>query len=376
MSTGLTSELLLAATAVGALGFFLIARQVSTAVAIPIAIVKVGIPLVYFAWFFDGSWTFFDDLSYQAHGEELRRDYSPLSALVEDGGRAKLTELAQGRHVLYAWWNLLSQSLLGEHYYSPVFLNVLLTFVIGAVLFRIFGELGFPEGYRRGAVVFFLLHWDLLVWSSLVNLKEVLVMALIVPTVYFLLIIRNRVRLLPVLGAAAGLFVLTWVRYYVPFFLVGAFVVWMLLEAQFRRKYLYAALAGAAFLLLPLDWSALQYIQPAAVMSGIFRAPLTPQPWSIEDEYSFLLIPSVLHWLLFVPMVIGAIALWARAAGARFNLLVLTLMLLFYAIVPELQGPRHRVQLTFIIAWIQFHFFWEMTALALRNHSSLRSAAR
>lgn len=374
MQEGLNTDLFLAALAVGAVGFILIVRQLSFAIALPVAAIKALVPLVYFAFFFDGSWTLIDDVTYQLHGEELRLHYGPLSALWQEEGRAKLIELSEGRHFLYAWWNLLAQSLFGEHYYAAVFLNVLLTFFIGLVLFALLGELGFGEGYRRGALVFFLLHWDVLAWSSLVNLKDVLVMALIVPTVYFLVVARRQLRPMPLLGAATGLFLLTWVRYYIPFFLVGAFVIWILVEGRFRWKYLYAFLAGGAILMLPLDWSALQYVQPGQIGLGLVRAPLTPQPWSIEDEYSFLMLPSVLHWMLFVPMVIGAMALWARGGGTRFVVVFLVLTMLFYAVVPELQGPRHRVQLTFIIAWMQFHFFWELTLLALKGHPKLRLA--
>lgn len=376
MAEGLSVDLLLAALAVGAFGFVLVVRQLSPAIALPVSIIKAAIPLTYFALFFDGSWTFIDDVTYQAHGEELRLHYGPLSALLQDEGRARLIELSQGRHFLYAWWNLFAQSLFGEHYYAAVFLNVLLTFFVGALLFRLLGESGFGEGYRRGAVVFFLLHWDVLAWSSLINLKDILVMAIIVPTLYCLVVARRRLRPLPLLGAAAGLFTLTWLRYYIPFFLVGAFAVWILIEGRFRWKYLYAVLAGAALLILPLDWSAVEYVQPGQIVLGLVRAPLTPQPWSIDEEYSFLLIPSVLHWLLFVPAVIGAVVLWGRAAGARFVLVFFALMILFYAMVPELQGPRHRVQLTFAIAWMQFHFFWEVTLLALRGDPRWHTAAR
>lgn len=376
MTEGLTTSLFMAALAVGAVGFVLIVRQLSPVIALPVAVIKATIPLIYFGLFFDGSWTFIDDVTYQAHGDALRLDYSPLSALLQEEGRAKLIQLSDGRHILYAWWNLFAQSIFGDNYYAAVFLNVLLTFFTGAVLFRLLGELGFSRSYQRGALLFFLLHWDVLAWSSLVNLKDVLVMALIVPTIYFLVRLRARLDLVPLLGAAAGLFMLTWIRYYIPFFLISAFVVWILLEARFRWKYLYAVFAGMVFLVLPLDWSALEYVRPDQIVSGLMRAPLTPQPWSIENEYSFLLLPSILHWLLFLPMAIGAIALWARSAGARFVLIFVVLMMLFYALVPELQGPRHRVQLTFAIAWMQFHFFWLMTLIALRGDARLRAAAR
>ena len=49
-------------------------------------------------------------------------------------------------------------------------------------------RLGFSRGYIRGCLVFFLFHWELLVWSSLLNLKDTLVMTL---TIQFLVYPEN-----------------------------------------------------------------------------------------------------------------------------------------------------------------------------------------
>src|SRR5581483_1368055 len=114
--------------------------------------------------------------------------------------------LSEGYHVLYTWWNLLAQHLFGQHYYSSVFLNVLSTFVSGFVFVRILRLLNFPTAYQRGALIFFLLHWDVLVWSSFVNLKDILVMTLTVGASYFLLVAWMQRSVAHLLGLTATLF--------------------------------------------------------------------------------------------------------------------------------------------------------------------------
>lgn len=374
MTEGLSSDLVLAAITVGIAGFIVLCRYLPVTTSLVISAVKVSIPLIYFGFFYDGSWSFLDDEAYQLHGELLRRlDYNPISVLVEEAGRAKLVELSAGQHVLYAWWNLLAQSLFGEHYYAAVFLNVLLTFVIGAVFFHLIQRLMFGHSYQRGLLVFFLVHWDLLAWSSLLNLKDILVMGFIVAGMYFFVRLHGRWHLMAAAGAVFTLFCLMWLRFYVPLVMLMAYVVWLTLESGRAWKYVYAFLIAGTFLLLPIDWSALEYIEVSSLPTGLLRAPLTPQPWSVEEEYSFLVIPAMLHWLFFVPLLFGASMLWARSGGARLAIVFLVLMLLLYAAVPGLQGPRHRVQLTFLVAWMQFHFFWQLTALVVQRRMRLGS---
>lgn len=376
MNANLTSELLLAAVLVGIAGAVIAARDLPPVTAILVATTKTIIPLAYFGYFFDGTWTFLDDVTYQLQGEEmLRLGYGPLTALLDEGGRSKLFELSEGRHVLYGWWNLLAQNLFGQHYHAAVLLNVLLTFATGFIFARTLAQLDFSSNYRRGALIVFLLHWDVLVWSSVVNLKDILIMSLIAASLHSMSLLRTSLRLRYLVALGLPLFLLTWLRFYMPLFLLGAFMLWMLLETRHYRKYIYAALVVAATFLLPLDWSSLAYVRPAETFFGLVRVLLTPQPWSIESEYGFLLLPSLLHWILFIPMLMGGALLWMASGGNRLALIFIALTVLFYAAVPELQGPRHRVQFTFITAWMQFHFFWELSKLAIRRDPSLGVAA-
>ena len=124
---------------------------------------------------------------------------------------------------------------------------------------------------------------------------------------------------------------------------------------------------SAEYILLPLAIVAINLPLPAiseytdsmslqALTNDFGRFCLTPLPWKIEVNYTFLTIPSILHMAMFLPAVIGAIMLSRECPGARLYLIYLLGAIVFYSATEELQGPRQRVQVSFILAWAQFHF--------------------
>lgn len=362
MGFGLTSSLVGAALASGTVVLLLVWRRFPAPVALPIAVLRVAIPVVYFAWFYDGRWTFLDDVTYVEQGAHLLyAGYDPFTVFFRKDGLILLFSLAQGVHILYGWWNHLAQFLFGPYYYSAIFLNVILSVVVAEILYRFAALAGFSPQYARGLHLFALLHWDILSWVSFINLKDVAVLTLSLTTLY--LSVRaldtsrsDRVRSLA--GVGGVLFTLLWIRFYMPVLILAALGLWVLLRQAGWRKY--AVVGGAALMalllvpthLIPSGWIQLS---PAAMVFGLVRFALTPQPWAIEPAYAFLLLPSMLHWLFFLPSLAGGVLLWRRSRATALLLLYLAVVVLFYAVVPELQGPRQRLQVAFALIWMQFH---------------------
>lgn len=369
MAEGLTFNLFLAAFMVGILGFWIASRDLSYPVALFVSFVKVAIPFAYFAWFYDGTWTFLDDMGYLSQGiEMLRLGYTPVTALTNPEGLQQLMSMSGGQHILYGWWNLLGQYLFGEHYYSAVFLNVALTFISGFFFVHILRELEFGKQYQHLFLVFFLLQWDVLVWSSFINLKDTLIMTLTIISLLLVVKISKNIRILDLAALALVFFIFLWIRLYIPFLILMTAGLWMLFQWHDKRKYLLLPVAALTLYFLFQRYSSmLVFLQADTLLFGLFRFPLTPQPWSIENNYSFLLLPSIFHWILFVPMLFAGWILWRRSRLTRLILIYLIVVVFFYAIVPELQGPRQRFQLTFIIAWMQFHFLWIVARGAVRH---------
>lgn len=100
------------------------------------------------------------------------------------------------------------------------------------------------------------------------------------------------------------------------------------------------------------------YSQP---IYGFIRFLLTPIPFNTEYNYRFLNIPALLHWLFLPFMLIGINFIFKyNTSFTRYLIIYFILFTLLYAFFGELQGPRHRVQLDFIIALSQFLGFYKI----------------
>ena len=362
MLEGFTTDLVLVAFCRWGRSALIAGRDMPLPLSLFLATVRVGVPLVYFAWYFDATWNVGDDLVYAAHGRELMDcGYNPFTVLWHEDGRAYLQSLSQGHHVLYGWWNLTAMSLFGEHYYSPVFSNIVVSFVGGSLLARTVRQLGFSAGYCLGLQVFWLLHWDAIAWSSLLNIKDVLVQTLTIAILFCLvgIIVERKTRYLVGFLAVAQLF--WWIRFYVPVIVLTAAMIWMLTQWNDSRKYLFIPLGAVAYYFAaPLIGGARDYWQFESLFYGAIRFSLTPIPWNVEAVYEYLVIPMSLHWLSFIPALVGAGYLWSESKHARLFFIYLACLVGIYAITEDLLGPRQRFQVAFLFAWAQFHFAWKL----------------
>lgn len=362
MPVGLETDLLKTSLMLGCLCFLIARMDLPWGPAMGVAFIRMAIPFVYFAYLNDGTWTSKDDITYLHMTQEfVTRGYTPWSIFTNIEGIPLMMSMANGAHFLYYWWNFFAQYEFGNHYYSPVFLNVLATFLAGAFLFRLFKEMGYGETYRKAFLIFFLLHWDVIAWSSFMNLKDILMMTLTVTSFYLLVSMQNFFSLKKAFFLALNMLLFSWLRFYVPFMVLGIFGLWAFFGMKGRNKYfLMAVVMVAAYFLFPWKPDQLKYFQPEVLALGLVRFPLTPQPWSIDEKYTFLIIPSIMHWTLFLPSVLAGYQLWKGARTNALLLLYLLSVIILYSIIPEVQGPRHRVQITFIFAWLQFHALWNV----------------
>jgi hypothetical protein len=362
MTEGFTAELVLVAMVMGALCLLIAMRHLSPFSATLLTVVRISIPLVYFAYYFDGEWCILDDLVYYTDADQiLQEGFNPLTALFTSDGYHLLTAYCSGHHVLYTWLNIVAQYLFGPYYYANVFMNVVFTFVSAHVFSRTLGEMGFEARYRRWAEVFLLLHWDTIAWSSFINLKVIFVKMLTIIAAHAAIAYfrRRKTRhLLTFLGVSIVFF---WIRFYVPFLLGAAFIGWIISQWQDPKRHLLSVGIGVlVYLALPFLPQREEAVTVGSLLYGAVRFSLTPLPWSVLPMYSYLTIPSMLHFLFALPVLFAAHGLWRSSKGARLWLIYTGVLILFYAFADELQGPRQRYQIDHIFAWAQFHFLWHM----------------
>ena len=77
-----------------------LARTMPPRALIACLLAKYLIPVLYFGWFADGTWTLIDDITYLRQGLELAGEgYPPISVLVTRSGLGHLVILSEGIHI-------------------------------------------------------------------------------------------------------------------------------------------------------------------------------------------------------------------------------------------------------------------------------------
>jgi hypothetical protein len=327
------------------------------------AFIKSGVFLVYFGLFFDGTFTFLDDWGYVAGGESLLDEGVGLTNLAQNWEFALMT--GGGDHFLYYLYNTYAFRLFGVGYYAPVALNIMLTVLI-AWVGSVVGarEFGFSAQWKKIFFMFLLFHPDIFAWSNVMNGKDTLVLLmhvllLLAASFHF----EGRSRLAIAL-AAPVVIVLFFLRFYVPVFFAGALIVQYLLTVK-GLKVQFKIASAAIVLAYALD-SVIGHLIPQALsmlqehsinpVVGFVHMALTPIPFNTDANYKFLDIPALLHWLMIPLVAYGVIAL-ARRKKTSFTVFFMLYLVAFmglYSINDELTGPRHRIQLDFAWAVLQF----------------------
>ncbi len=320
-------------------------------------IIKYGLFLVYYSNVLGVSWTHLDDITYLTDAYYLMTKV-PLSELIfTSDGYLQMMSISGGKHFLYLLWNIIALKVIGVGYYAPVSLNIFVSFLSGLVLYKIL-IIFKSVNYSRLASLFFILHVDILTWTTIVNVKSSLVILMTLLMFLNLFQFMTRKRVSNILFLVLSAFVLLWLRFYIPvLFFISLFVYFTFV---FRNVYflifsivILLCVLGQVESLIRLD-----LIDPSSLIMGFVRFSLTPLPWSIIDSYSYLKISSIANMVLIIPAVIGAYCLSKNSPIVCIMVVYLLVCWVFYSIVPELQGPRHRAQFVPFISLAQFHFIY------------------
>ena len=333
----------------------------SLALSIFAALAKAGIYVTYFGFIFDGVYTFFDDWTYLVVGLKLLHQNITITNLIDT--MELILPKNSGNHVVYYLHNLYALHLFGKGYFAPVALNILLTAGIaywGARLASV--EFSMSKKATKLFFLFLLLHPDILAWSTVMNGKDILVLLLHVllltaASLYLRGKLPKAIQL-----AAPVILVLFFLRFYVPLLFAMALMASnVLADRRNRAGYLLVSTAVLVLMALLTGKDSLQvainviiddFVNP---LYGIVRFSLTPIPFNTDENYAFLNLPSFLHWLWFPFVVLGFIHVGRVGTQfSKFFLLYTMVFIALYAMYAELQGPRHRVQMDYAFALLQF----------------------
>lgn len=348
--------------------FLLLVNYLSFKYTILIASFKISIPFLYFSRF-GNKWTPYDGRKFQTVATTLlEQGHTPWSLVFHWDF---LITYVDSTHVIPYWWNVTAQYLFGPYYYSPIFLNVILTVFTGMYCMFILSRSGFQESYYKYYLAFFVLQWDVLVFSSILNIKSIIVTLFITMYLYhFIMMVSSRNSAWSGFHFAMVLlilFIIYWSRFYIVPLLVMSSLAWIAFHS--RRKKWVPILALPVVALYPIIERGLkqtQYFEPLTLTEFVFNAAkivLTPRPWGVNAEFSFLIIPAVFHWLFIFPSIFSSLLLWNKSKYTRLLVIFTVGFVVFYAIFPGLASVRMRYQIVFVITLLQFHMLWETASL-------------
>lgn len=356
-------DLLLPSTCIAISIFFITFLAIRNfPLALLAALIKSGSFIIYFNLFFDGTFTFLDDWTYLERGRILFHQDITIFNLAERWEYVKM--IAAGSHVLYYLYNCYSMHLFGDFYFSPVAINLILTGVIAAIGKKVFAaNLTLSDIQQKTFYFYILLHPDILAWSTVANLKDILILCLhliLILATSFLL--KNKI-LRATITAIPAIFMLFFSRFYVPVFFSISIMLTILRNRNFKGR-IPIIIISLVLSFFVFGWIGSDTFESGASavdqsydnpVYGFFRMILTPIPFHTELAYSFLNLPALFNWLMFPALLRGFYrSLKMNTTYLNFLTTYFVCFLAFYSMYIELQGPRHRVQLDYAIACFQF----------------------
>ncbi|CAG5006483.1 hypothetical protein DYBT9275_03828 [Dyadobacter sp. CECT 9275] len=361
------------------LSFYFINKIISNpTVSVAIVILKFASCFIYFSIISkyypvilsDDQNYFFESLDLYAMGKES------INYLFSTSTITKFMITAQGYHFGYYIYNYISFWLWGPYYYSPVLTNILISTLTGTVFYKTLSLSQFNKRTVIFLYILFLLHWDVLTWSSFINLKDTLVLFLSVSSMYIM--VRTKTKGLNIKYILLFLLILTClftIRFYFCFFLIVTSLLFFTITqlSKSQLPYIDFILKFSIFIVLPVGFyftfialfsTSIDNIGPRTnILFGFPRYILTPFPLNIEPDYSFIFISSILHWIFLPTLPFGIFIFTKKHFYTLMPYLIMFLLLsTFYGSFAELQGPRHRVPQTAFLCLLQGLVLYEVLA--------------
>ena len=367
----ITSHLFLTALIAGVLGFIVVSRILSKPASVLVITIKVGLIFWYFGVEPANLWHVWgDDEKYLEKGLRLfQSGVDPFRILFAVEGDSILRQMSN--MAMLSWVVMLSFWIFGEHYYSVIFILMLVTCLSALFADGIQKNLGHGRRYRRYFAVFFLLHWEVLAWSSFAIWKEPLIVLCTFAFIYGVSIIdrsffSKSAWIFGGFWALAALFVFEYVRFYFPVLLGAALVMAWISK--------YARLSSIIVLLVLgvlVGWGLhgylnliLEVVEIEKIFYGLVRMMLSPLPWQISPEMSYLLLPTIMNWFMLPVTVLGCGVFWIRSSvTSRLLVIFFWVGIIFYSFIPVIQDPRHRAPLFIIAVFFQYEVIHRVVSI-------------
>jgi len=378
-AVGPETNLTLSTLSILIISVLILSIYMSFRLSILVGTLKLGIFYVYFAFLSTAGWHVGGDGDhYLLSGLELYHSgVDPLRIWFVGEGNYLLHQKTSNS--IYVWLNMLAVYLFGQHFYSPILLNVLFSVITALAVYRISKLIGGSEMYAVLASIFFLFHWTTIPWTTFLNLKEPLVSMLLMLSLMWLIQIKRQ-PFVSTFGLLFSLLVMLRTRFYIPVLLVVAYFgnyVSIVLHNWYRSHK-----APFALLLWSLGFATIlfialvkygnlvdEFVSLSQMPIGLARMLLSPLPWQVSAEVDFLIVTNTLNWLLLPVTILGGVLLWKSSGAARLLVLLFLVGISFYALVPVLASPRHRYPFQVVLILFQYHAIFSLIKMSYKKNN-------
>ena len=334
-----------------------------------IMFLKITLFISYFCFFADGTWFYGgDDWGYFERGLRMAQAEPNIFRIWT---HPEGFYLRHGHSLALVYFhNYVSILLFGEYYFAPVLLNIFLTSIIVTLLTASLKTSEVSALYVKYFVIYASLHWSTLVWSSFLNLKGMLVTTLMALMIWGISI-SSRKSITAIIAVTLSAYLMLRSRFYFPAIVgIGVVVGYInqlhaIIQKNRQRSFAIACAVVALVLwkasLLPLFF---RHADFSGAVYGALHFVLQPAPWKITEPASYLLLPSILHWIMLPATIAGCVLLWRSGGTKRIMVGIIVAGVLFYGLVPAIASTRHRIPFDILFIIAQFQFLWTYTLQA------------
>lgn len=330
-------------------------------------IFKLTLITAYFALNLHKSYSFLDDITYLTRAikaTEENLDYLDFGAWIT---------LAGSSHFLYYMHNALSVSLFGPTYLSPIILNSLIwiSTVLLVYKFNIFDITRKQSSYFCFFILFSPIFFT---WNSFINTKDFLVIFLDVLLILCLKKISiDKFRFLSLFYVLVLVTALFFLRFYNAPLIIFAYLMSLFL---YKRSHFFRAvyelrswtiipplLVFFGIVLVLQNQMIIYYLNNAIYefnfdIIDIARYILGPNPLNLDERYTLLFVAELFQKVLVLLAIFFA---FTRVKNLSLMIVFSYITIISFTIavtqLPELVGPRHRLQIDLFIHFLSFMGF-------------------
>lgn len=338
------------------LSYLSLRKEIGNKLSICLCIIKFSVPWI---WLYINNFEFsplLDEALYYSKSGEI------YEGILSNG----LTDIFNIRqytyslHFLFYAWNTLLFLILGKNMYVSMLANIFLSFVAGKILLKILMNIGGELRDSKWITIFYLLSPSVICWSSFHNLREIFLSVFFFLMLLQMLKFYEKQNLKNLSSLLFSFFIMFYIRFYMIIIATAALFIALLKKKSTKTLYFFIITStfisiGIIYLFFPILKNI--NIDFLNIAYGSMRFILTPNPFNVDPLYYFILPDAIFHTVMLPISLIGLVIIYKKYNyEGKIDVLFLTVLwlIIFYAILPESQGPRQRFPISFLFTFCQY----------------------